>query len=65
MSTSETPLARARRRDADRRRQRVHQALADMRTDGSDITVSAVAARAGPECTGRSSTGTPTCTQPS
>ena len=46
MSTSETPLARARRRDADRRRQRVHQALADMRTDGSDITVSAVAARA-------------------
>ena len=45
-ATSETPLARARRRDADRRRQRVHQALAGMRTDGSDITVSAVAARA-------------------
>lgn len=46
MSTSETPLARARRRDTDRRRQRVHQALADMHADGSEITVSAVADRA-------------------
>lgn len=45
-STPETPLAKARRRDADRRRQRVHQALADMRTDGSEITISAVASRA-------------------
>jgi len=47
MTTSaETPLARARHRDADRRRQRIHQALADMHADGSDITVSAVAVRA-------------------
>jgi hypothetical protein len=45
-ATSETPLARARRRDADRRRQHVHQALADMHADGSEITISAVAARA-------------------
>jgi Family of unknown function (DUF6262) len=45
-AASETPLARARRRDADRRRQRVHQALADMHADGSDVTVSAVADRA-------------------
>ncbi|WP_433257465.1 DUF6262 family protein [Streptosporangium sp. CA-135522] len=43
----QTPLARARRHDVDRRRQRVHQALADMHVDGSDITISAVAARAG------------------
>ena len=45
-STTETPLAKARRRDADRRRQRVHQALAEMRTDGSEITISSVAGRA-------------------
>jgi hypothetical protein len=44
--TSETPLARSRRRDAERRRQRVHQALADMRADGSEVTISAVAGRA-------------------
>jgi hypothetical protein len=42
----QTPLAKARRRDVDRRRQRVHQALADMHVDGSDISVSAVASRA-------------------
>src|SRR5258708_5879053 len=46
MTTPGTPLARARRRDADRRRQRVHQAIASMHADGSEITVSAVAARA-------------------
>ena len=45
-ATSETPLARARRRDVDRRQQRVHQALADMHADGLEVTVSAVAARA-------------------
>jgi cell division protein FtsB len=44
--TEESRLARARRRDADRRRQRVHQALAEMHTDGSEITVSSVAGRA-------------------
>jgi hypothetical protein len=43
----DSPLTQARRRDVDRRRQRVHQAIADMRLDGSEITVSAVAARAG------------------
>ena len=46
MTTGDTPLTRARRRDVDRRRQRVHQALADMHTDGSEISVSAVAGRA-------------------
>ena len=46
MTTPGTPLAKSRRRDADRRRQRVHQAIASMRADGSEITVSAVAARA-------------------
>ena len=45
-TTNETPLAKTRRRDTDRRRQRVHQALADMHTDGSEISVSAVAGRA-------------------
>ena len=45
-TTDETPLAKARQRDVDRRRQRVHQALTDMQADGSDITVSAVADRA-------------------
>ncbi len=47
MTTPGTPLARARRRDADRRRQRVHQAIASMHADGSEITISAAAARAG------------------
>jgi hypothetical protein len=46
MTTGDTPLARARRRDVDRRRQRVHQALADMYADGSEITISSVASRA-------------------
>jgi hypothetical protein len=46
MTTEETPLARARRRDVDRRRQRVHQAMAEMHVDGSEITISAVAAKA-------------------
>ena len=46
MITPGTPLAKSRRRDADRRRQRVHQAIARMRADGSEITVSAVATRA-------------------
>jgi hypothetical protein len=45
-TANETPLAKTRRRDTDRRRQRVHQALADMHTDGSEISVSAVAGRA-------------------
>jgi Family of unknown function (DUF6262) len=46
MTMPETPLAKSRRRDADRRRQRVHQAIASMRVGGSEITISAVAARA-------------------
>ena len=46
MTTGDTPLARARRRDAARRRQRVHQALADMHTDGLEVTISSVADRA-------------------
>jgi hypothetical protein len=46
MTTAEAPLARARRRDVDRRRQRVHQALAGMHADGSEITISSVAGRA-------------------
>lgn len=39
-------LATARRKDVDRRRQRVHQAVADMHVDGSDISISSVAVRA-------------------
>jgi Family of unknown function (DUF6262) len=46
MTTDDTPLTRARRRDVDRRQQRVHQALAGMHADGSEITISSVAARA-------------------
>lgn len=46
MTGEETPLARARRRDVDRRRQRVQRALADLHADGSEITVSAVAGTA-------------------
>ncbi len=46
MKVQETPLTKARRHDVDRRRQRVHQALADMNVDGSEITISAVADRA-------------------
>ncbi|MET8877552.1 DUF6262 family protein, partial [Nocardia sp. NPDC004604] len=41
------PLTAARRRDVDRRSQRVRKALADMHNDGSDITIAATAARAG------------------
>jgi hypothetical protein len=44
--TPQTALTKARHRDVDRRRQRVHQALADMHVDGSDVSVSAVAVRA-------------------
>jgi Family of unknown function (DUF6262) len=46
MAVAETPLTKARREDVDRRLQRVRQALADMHADGSEITISAVAARA-------------------
>lgn len=45
--TAETPLTAARRRDVEHRRQRVRKALADMHTDGSEITVAATASRAG------------------
>lgn len=41
-----TALARARQRDVDRRRQRVYQALSEMKADGADINVSATASRA-------------------
>ncbi len=39
-------LTQARRRDVERRRQRVHQALAETHTDGGEVSISAVAARA-------------------
>ncbi|MEY9861006.1 chromosome segregation ATPase [Catenulispora sp. GAS73] len=39
-------LVQARRRDVEQRRQRVRQALAAMHADGSEVTISAVAARA-------------------
>lgn len=41
-----TPLLQARRRDVERRHHRVQQALSAMLTDGTEITISAVAARA-------------------
>jgi hypothetical protein len=44
--TDGSPLVLARRRDVERRQQRVSQALATMLTDGREITISAVAARA-------------------
>jgi DNA repair exonuclease SbcCD ATPase subunit len=44
--TGTTALAEARRRDVDRRRQRVHQALAEMRAQAAEITIASVAARA-------------------
>jgi chromosome segregation ATPase len=44
--TSATALAEARRRDVARRCQRVHQALAEMRAQAAEITISSVAARA-------------------
>ncbi|QGK70322.1 hypothetical protein GIY23_13035 [Allosaccharopolyspora coralli] len=40
-------LVKARQRDVEHRRQRVQQALADMTTDATPISVSSVAARAG------------------
>lgn len=43
---SPSPLTAARRRDVDLRRTRVAQALDAMRADGSEITISSVAARA-------------------
>jgi hypothetical protein len=44
--TGTTALADARRRDVARRRQRVHQALAEMRAQAAEITISSAAARA-------------------
>jgi chromosome segregation ATPase len=44
--TGTTALADARHRDVDRRRQRVHQALAEMRVQAAEITISSVATRA-------------------
>jgi len=44
--TGTTALAEARRRDVDRRRQRVHHALAEMRAQAAEITISSAAARA-------------------
>lgn len=44
--TGTTALAEARRRDVARRRQRVHQALAEMRAQAAEITISSVAVRA-------------------
>ncbi|TNC26398.1 DUF6262 family protein [Amycolatopsis alkalitolerans] len=45
--TNPHPLAQARHRDTETRQHRVHQALAEMSADGSEITVSHVARRAG------------------
>lgn len=44
--TDSTALAQARRRDTDRRRQRVRQAIAEMSAQAAEITISSVAARA-------------------
>jgi Family of unknown function (DUF6262) len=44
--TASQALAQARRRDVDHRRQRVRQALAEMRAQAAEITISSVAARA-------------------
>jgi hypothetical protein len=44
--TGSAALAEARRRDVARRRQRVHQALTEMRAQAAEITISSVAARA-------------------
>lgn len=41
-----SPLTAARRQDVEARRARVQQALTDMQVDGSEITISSVAARA-------------------
>jgi hypothetical protein len=45
--TASQALAEARRRDVDHRRQQVRQALAEMRAQADQITISSVAARAG------------------
>jgi hypothetical protein len=45
--TASQALAEARRRDVDRRRQRVRQALTEMSAQAAQITISSVAARAG------------------
>jgi Family of unknown function (DUF6262) len=47
MTTAESPLTVARRRDVDRRRARVNKAIVDMYGDGSDITIASTATRAG------------------
>ena len=44
--TGSTALAQARRRDTDRRRQRVRQAIAEMSAQAAEITISSVAGRA-------------------
>jgi hypothetical protein len=44
--TASQPLAEARRRDVDRRRQQVRQAIAELRAQAGQITISSVAARA-------------------
>ena len=44
--TASQALAEARRRDVDHRRQRVRQALAEMRAQANQVTISSVAARA-------------------
>jgi len=43
--TGTTALAESRRRDMARRRQRVHQALAEMRAQATEIAISSAAAR--------------------
>jgi Family of unknown function (DUF6262) len=45
--TASQALAEARRRDVDHRRQQVRQALAEMRAQAAQITISSVAGRAG------------------
>jgi cell division protein FtsB len=47
MQTADTPLIAARRRDVERRRARVHKAIVDMHSDGSEITIASAATRAG------------------
>ncbi|MGC4855357.1 DUF6262 family protein [Micromonospora sp. DT4] len=44
--TASHPLTQARHRDAARRRERVHQAIAAMTAEAAEISISAVAARA-------------------
>jgi uncharacterized protein YlxW (UPF0749 family) len=46
MTTGSAALAEARSRDVARRRQRVRQAIAEMRAQAAEITISAVTARA-------------------